>query len=193
MGSGYENIVYASEEEVLKFNIRTLTDDELAAKQESVKRERLYEMCGDYLGGHWQDTSYGISPYLGKFAVVAKQPRIQAEATILGIEHMLDYSDEPDYIDELESLFVSIANLYQNTGYYPDILGKGNIVIIRDETDRPGLRVLDTEPASPEEQLKKIPNKQQVIGMEITRNLAIWGDFLNLSRQQSGSPEPVLR
>jgi hypothetical protein len=192
MSGGYESVVYASESEVLKFNIRTLSSDALAVRQEAIERKNRYELCREYLGRHWHDTSYSVGTFLGQYAVVASQPRVQPEAVFYDISELLDYSNDDNYIDELENLFSAISDLHQQTGYYPDILGRNNIVVIGNDKNSPKLLILDTEPSSPENQTMNIPNHRQSIGQAIEDSLSAWQAFLVFSREQTASRELAL-
>lgn len=193
VNSGYENIVYAAEEKILKVNIRTLSSDETWVIQEARKRQEVFAMCKNYMGRHWVDTKYKSRPYMDRFAVEATQPQLQPEAVFTGVVELLDYSNDEDYIDELERLISCIGNLYQNTGFYPDILGRGNIALTRDENQDPRLVILDTEPASPLTQEHFIPNQNIVIGEAIDESLSLWRSYLDGVRDRSESPVLVPR
>lgn len=192
INSGYENIVYASDNDVIKLNIRTLSSDKEKVDEEARSREATFNLCKQYLGNHWLDTNYGTREFLGGHVVQAKQPLLMPELVFSDVPQSLEYSDDPKYIRELESLFTAIGYLYTHTGYYPDILGKGNIAAIRNEFNELKIVILDTEPASPSAQEELVPNRNIVIGDEIRANLSLWGQTLGYLREQYESREVIL-
>lgn len=193
INNGLSNLVYASADQVMKVNVRTLSDVPEKVELEVQKSVQIFDMCKEYMGRHWLDTSYNTRQFLGKSVVESRQPRLYPVTIFESVEELLDHSDDEAYIDELESLFESIAELYINTGFYPDLLGANNIALIEDEASQPTLVILDTDPASPAAQQQNIPNQDILIKDAMAQKLQMWSAFLARSKERPVFREEVLQ
>lgn len=177
IGGGYENIVYASSDEVLKVNVRTLAKDKEEVTDEAQKRQLDFNLCAEYLGPHWLQTDYLTTDFMNAYAVGAIQQRLHPAKSFDSVEEMVAYRDDPEYTAQLESLFTAVTDLYQKTSYYPDLLGPNNIHLM-DDMGGPKLIITDTQPASPETQQKLIPNTNQQIQSAIEHKVRRIKDVL---------------
>lgn len=193
INSGLANLIYASTEQVIRINIRTLSTDQEKVIKEVQKSRAAFELCNEYMGEHWLGTHYAVRQFLGRSALEARQSRLYPIAIFRSVEELLKYGDDEAYVDQLGSLFSAIANLYQHTGFYPDILGANNIALVQDGLDRSKLVILDTDPASPTTQQQRVPNQSIIIGDAIKEKLTAWANFLDTARVRFESREIVLR
>lgn len=193
LGNGFENLIYADESSVLKFNVRTLTVNQAQAEAEAVRQEHDFDLCKSYLGDHWLDTTFRVSDFMGRYVVEARQRFVVPVRKFSMVEEMLIYRDDPEYNQQLEDLFVAIGNLYQNTGYYPDILGANNLALIESIFGDQTIVILDTGVASTEHQQNMVPNQNIRIKDAITERLSLWEAHLAGPRSLSEFREPALR
>lgn len=185
INSGLANLIYASPEQVIRINVRTLSTDQEKVAKEVQKSRATFELCNEHMGEHWLDTHYAVRRFLERYTLEARQPRLNPIAVFRSVEELLEYNNDEAYVDQLESLFSAIANLYRHTGFYPDILGINNIALVQDGLDRSKLVILDTDPASPTTQQRRVPNKPIVIGDAINEKLTAWAKFLVAAKVRS--------
>lgn len=187
LSHGFENLVYANELEVVKVNIRTLTSNSSTATAALVKHKNEFELCKPYLDDYWPATTFHAASFMDGYAVEARQPFITTNKIFTGIEEMLNYRDDPQYVQQLENLFFAIGNVYQNTGFYPDILGPGNLALAESIFGDPRFVILDTGVASTEHQEHNVPNQDIKIKDAISQQLGLWEAAPARLRQLSGS------
>jgi hypothetical protein len=176
--SGYENLVYMSDYDVLKINARTLSPEFDAVLESAEGSERDYRICSDYLEEQMLPTQYSVAQFMGRFAVKTTQTRVYPTRLFSGISDLVSQASELDYVDELRLLHANVRKLSEETGYYPDMFGSGNIALVegRDHTDK--LVIIDSQTASPETQELYVPNKKIRVADYIASEMEVLDQFI---------------
>ena len=182
---GHENIIYSSDTESIKVNIRTFSTDLEAVKVTRRRSESDYKLCRGFLGRHMLETRYDVVEFMNGYAVECRQSNLNSLREFSGVAELLEVAATTGMNTELWNFYTAIAHLHSETGYYPDILGDGNIALVEDAEGQQQLVILDSQTASPETQETFVPNKDIRVGEAIKRQMALFDEYF------TGFKEPI--
>lgn len=187
---GYEQVVYASDDEVRKIISTSLTFRPSQAKEEAKKAQSLHDLCSQYMDRHWLQTYFEPVKVRKLSAVMAVQPKLMPAHVFVNPEAVATAAGANYEADELDSMHESIVGLHAETGFYPDILGSGNILLSAKLVPRQ-LTIVDTLPVTPKGQERVIREIGTTVQETTRQKLSIWKEAVDTIRSHSSSREVV--
>ncbi|MBA3757643.1 hypothetical protein H0X09_02150 [Candidatus Saccharibacteria bacterium] len=188
LGGGCEQVVYASDTEVLKVIGPSVTFSKREARQQATKSQLIFDGSRSYLGGHLLETSFEPIELRGLSATMAIQPRITEGHGYQSSEEVAEMLDEEYNYEQLSSLYESISELHKDTSLYPDIIGPNNIYLTT-ANNQAELVIVDTELITREVQSRPLGKTGKTAGGIILSKLIFWQSKLqnsNPTRSWSG-------
>lgn len=192
LGGGCEQVVYASDDEVLKIISASMTTNKQEARAAAATAQQTHDSCRSYLGAHWHETVFEAVKVKRLSAVAAIQPRITEGHGYETSEEVAKEGGKEYAPEQLSSLHAAVLRLHDETSLYPDIIGAQNIFLNTAEKDGHQLVIVDTLPISSIIQERPIPHIGMTVGELILKKLNDWNEAIGFMKEHSGTAEPVL-
>jgi len=150
LGGGGQQTVYASQAEIIKIILGSITRDRHKAESVTEKYSDNFFTVAGYMSEHLTPTDFEVRKFrAGLFASIAIQPRIQAVHEFVDVNDMISYRDDEAYMAQIQSLLDSLTSLYIHTGLQMDLNGPRNI-LLHEIDSAPRLEIVDTLVVTPE-------------------------------------------
>jgi hypothetical protein len=192
LASGGEQLVYSNGDEIVKVIHKSLTFDRATAGAQTQSYGEQYELASRSLGEHSVATDFDVKRLrAGLFATIAMQPHLRPDKQFEDVDDLISYRSDETYMERLRRFSDSLRTLYSSAGMQVDLNGPNNVLLI-DERDDPGLRIVDTLPVTPEIQSRVHPQTKKTVGELIMAKMAMIEQAVSLPIELVESREVVL-
>jgi hypothetical protein len=119
------------------------------------------------------------------------QPHLRPDRQFADVDDLISYRSDETYMDRLRVFSDSLRTLYSSAGMQVDLNGPNNVLLV-DEQNNPGLRIVDTLPVTPETQRIVHRETKKTVGELIMAKMAMIEQAVALPTELVESREVIL-